>query len=268
MSDERLLAEAATILRKSKRIVVFSGAGISVESGVPAFRGGGGLWTEFPPDVFATRSGLTDIAKRDPDRFWEFLCAVIGPRADAEPNAAHRAVADLESFIQVSVVTQNIDGLHHDAGSRRVYETHGSLREVVYRRGKRRKTRLSRKKLQSIATRLRRVPSRLRLPLSLWAMRSLAGVDLRGAYFPNLVLFGDMMAQPAWDNALAAAQNCDFLLQIGCSCEVYPAATLPSEAKANGAAIIAIDVERVSADISLVGPAAQIVPRVIDLAIG
>lgn len=268
MIDKELLSEAAMALRAAKRIVVFTGAGISVESGVPAFRGGGGLWTEFPPEEFATREGLIDVAKRDPDRFWQFLCAVIGPLADAEPNAAHRAVANLERHGEVSVVTQNIDGLHQDAGSQRVYETHGSLREVVYRRNKHRKTRLSRKKLKSIAARLRRAPARFRLPLSLWAMRSLAGVDLRGVYFPNLVLFGDMMAQPAWDNALAAAQNCDCLVQIGCSCEVYPAATLPLEAKANGATTIAIDVEPVAADFCLIGSAGRLAPQLVEAAFG
>ena len=260
------LSRAAAALRRAQKIVVFTGAGISVESGVPAFRGGDSLWSEFAPEEFATRSGLIRAARRDPDRLWRFLCAVIGPIADAQPNSAHRAIAELEQFAKVAVVTQNIDGLHQDAGSKVVHEIHGSLMEIALVKNRKAAGRLTRCRLQSIAARLRRAPRPLRLPWSLAAIRPLAGLGWRGAHFPNLVLFGDSMAEPAWSKSLTAASECDVLIQIGCSGEVFPAATLPMEAKANGATVIAIDPEERPADIWLAGSAGERMAQLVQLA--
>lgn len=263
--DEQALARAAAALRSARRIVVYTGAGISVESGVPAFRGGGSLWAEFQPEQFATRSGLLRVALRDSDKFWRFLCAVIGPIADAAPNAAHLAVARLEQIAQVTVVTQNIDGLHQEAGSGRVLEIHGSLQQLVRRDG-RSCRRLSRRRLQAMARWLRRAPRPLRLLWSLGSLRPMAGFDWRGVYYPRLVLFGDSLAEPEWTEALQEASRCDCLLQIGCSGQVFPAAMLPMEAKAHGAVVIAVDVKSRPADIWLEGTAASVVPRLIEAA--
>lgn len=111
MCDDKL-TQASAWLSSSPRVVVFTGAGVSKESGIPTFRDEGGFWREFPVDEFATWNGLLSKIVSEPQRLADFLLAVLEPIADAEPNAAHRAVADLDKHCQATVVTQNIDGLH------------------------------------------------------------------------------------------------------------------------------------------------------------
>ena len=121
------MAQADDWLRRAGKVVVFTGAGASAESGVPTFRDDAGFWQEFAPEEFAHWKGLLATALVRPRRLAEFVYAVLGPIAAAEPNAGHRAIASLEKHANVTVVTQNIDGLHQEAGSRRVLEVHGSL---------------------------------------------------------------------------------------------------------------------------------------------
>src|SRR5262245_19479436 len=123
-NDELTLA--ANALRRARHVVVFTGAGVSAESGIPTFRDAGGFWQEFPPEEFANWAGLLKIAALHPHRLAEFLLAVIEPIAAARPNAAHRAIADLERHMNVTVVTQNIDALHQAGGSTVVKEVHGT----------------------------------------------------------------------------------------------------------------------------------------------
>src|SRR5687768_10595357 len=123
--------ESVGWLREAQRIVVFTGAGISDESGIPTFRDADGLWQEFPPNQFATWPGLLRVAAREPRRLARFLRAVIEPIAVANANAAHRAIEKLEHYKHVTVITQNIDGLHQDAGNTIVHEVHGSILETI-----------------------------------------------------------------------------------------------------------------------------------------
>jgi NAD-dependent deacetylase len=266
--DDALLQQAAQWLRAAREIMVFTGAGMSAESGIPTFRDDSGLWQTFPPERFATWQGLLDTAARDPRKLAEFLHAVIGPIARAEPNAAHRTIAAAEQHVGIKVVTQNVDGLHQEAGSTCVYEIHGSFFEIVTRQRKF-LTLVSRAELRNVAKRLQRAAQgRLALPRVLWAMRPLAGVGARGVYQPHLVLFGDALAEPAWTQALATARACDAVLQIGCSAAVWPAAGLPSEARAHGARVIAIDPQPSAGDVWLKGAATDVVPRLFDAAFG
>src|SRR5262245_38010140 len=121
------LVRTKEILRNSKRIAIFTGAGVSAESGIPTFRDDSGLWREFPPERYAHWKGLLREAWRNPEGVCRFLLGVIKPIANALPNAAHRAIARLEEERSATVITQNIDGLHQDAGNVRVREIHGSL---------------------------------------------------------------------------------------------------------------------------------------------
>src|SRR5580704_14259771 len=116
---------AVLALRKARNVVVFTGAGISAESGIPTFRDADGFWQRFPPEQFATWSGLLRTALTRPQLVAEFVLNVVEPVAKAAPNAAHRAVAELQKYAKTSVVTQNIDGLHQSAGSTHVHEIHG-----------------------------------------------------------------------------------------------------------------------------------------------
>lgn len=260
------MQRAAEWIRAARSIVAFTGAGISAESGVPTFRDDGGFWTEFPPERFATWRGLAATAALRPKQLARFVHAVVAPIAEAKPNAAHLALAAAEEHADITVVTQNIDRLHQDAGSTTVYEIHGSLFETRYRSGRFRSV-LSRLEMQQVAASLDRctrgILTRTRLP---FAARALAGIDLGGIYLPRLILFGDALAEPDWKRAREAASNCDVVLQIGCSGVVMPAAMLPHQAKMNGASIITVDPQAAGGDLWLRGTAGEIIPELFESA--
>ena len=171
VNDADSLALAASCLRSAREVVVFTGAGVSAESGIPTFRDDEGFWRHFPVEQFATWNGLIRTAIRQPRRVAEFIHAVLRPVALAKPNAGHRAIANLEKHVGVTVVTQNIDNLHQDAGNTIVHEIHGSLFEVVTRRGRFVRL-LSRRDLSRMADSLDRVRRGLFvLPRTLLARR-------------------------------------------------------------------------------------------------
>jgi NAD-dependent deacetylase len=262
------LQRAAEWIRSARSLVAFTGAGISAESGVPTFRDTDGFWREFPPERFATWRGLLDTAVRRPKQLAKFVHAVVAPIADAQPNAAHRALAVAEEHLKITVVTQNIDRLHQEAGSTTVYEVHGSLFETRRRSGRFHEL-LSRREMQQVARSLERCTRglfvRSRFP---FAVRRLAGIDVGGIYFPRLVLFGDALAQPDWQRAQAAAAECDVMLQVGCSGVVMPAAMLPHDARANGARVITVDPQEAAGELWLRGTAGEVVPELFRVAFG
>lgn len=151
---------AVLALRKAERIVVFTGAGISADSGIPTFRDADGFWQRFPPEQFASWHGLLKTALTKPRAVAEFVFNVVEPIANAEPNAGHQAVAQIEQNFKTIVVTQNIDGLHQLAGSTEVFEIHGSLSEVIDSSSGKFVQRLGRKDLIQIADVLRRYATR------------------------------------------------------------------------------------------------------------
>jgi NAD-dependent deacetylase len=266
--DATSLALAADWLRSAREVVVFTGAGISAESGIPTFRDDEGFWRQFPVEEFATWKGLVQTAVRRPRRLADFLNALLHPIAAAKPNAGHMAIAGMEKHVGVTVVTQNIDNLHQEAGSTIVHEVHGSLFEVVTRKGRFLRL-LSHRDMLRIAQALDRARRGwLVLPRVLLAIRRLAGLGLRGLHYPRVVLFGDAMAEPAWTRALEAARCCDCMIQVGTSGTVLPAALLPVEAKASGAQVITIDPNDGEGDIWLRGTAATVLPVLIQSAFG
>lgn len=260
---EAPLEQAASSLRKAKRVVAFTGAGMSQESGIPTFRDDSGLWREFPPERFARPGGLVEMALRNPTEVARFLLAVLEPVALAEPNAGHRALAAIEAHAHVDVITQNIDRLHHDAGSRAVHEIHGSLLEVEGAGGEVVRT-LTRTELRDIVRRLKRSLSRrFRLGHVLTAVQPLMGLGSGFVHRPRVVLFGEAMAEPDWSRAQEAAQRCDLMLMIGTSGEVWPAASLPRIASAQGAPVIAVNPDEIEADVWLEGTAGEVLPRLV-----
>src|SRR5262249_11805744 len=147
----------------------------------------------------------------------EFLHAVIAPIAEAQPNPAHQAIAALESILETRVITQNVDGLHQRAGSRTVREIHGSFFRVVTLRGRNVRV-LTKCDLEKMALRLQRIQRGwFRLPRLAWNVRPMLGLGFRGIHRPALVLFGEGMAQPDWDQAQADARVCDLMLVVGTS---------------------------------------------------
>ena len=262
------LNEAAAWVRSAKHLLILTGAGISAESGIPTFRDDDGFWREFPPERFATWDGLMATAIRSPARFAAFVQAVVEPIANAQPNAAHIAIAAAEQDVPITIVTQNIDGLHQEAGSTRVHEIHGSLLEIVNRPGRSRSL-IERQELLFISSSLKEASrSFFVLPSVMSALRNIIGLGSRGIHYPNLVLFGNLLAEPAWTNALEATQNTNCVIQIGTSGLVMPAAALPYKARAAGARIIAINPQEADGDIWLQGTAAKVVPELLSAAFG
>lgn len=269
MSDDAAnLSSAVGCLRAAKNVVVFTGAGISAESGIPTFRDSDGLWQRFSPERFATWDGLLKTAVADPRLFADFLIAVLEPIAVAAPNAAHLAVAELERHIPVTVVTQNVDGLHQAAGSTTVHEVHGSIFEIVTLGGRFVRL-LSRAEVREIVQKLREAKeAALALPKALRAIHSMLGPGGVSIHRPKIVLFGEAMAEPAWTLAQEAAEQCDCMLTVGTSATVMPAAMLPGIARSVGARVIDVSIEPGEADFPVTGPAASVLPALVRLAFG
>jgi len=197
-------------LRDFQRVVFFTGAGMSAESGVPTYRGSGGIWKDYDMERYACQEAF----ERDPDAVWDFHNYRRGLVAACAPNSGHALIARAEAVLpHVTVVTQNIDGLHQRAGSRRVHELHGSLWRV--RCG------------NEYATD-RAVPFTARRTDGRW-------------WRPDIVWFGDCLSNHTVDAAVQAIRSCDLLVSIGTSAVVYPAAELPLLAKQNMATLIEIN---------------------------
>lgn len=207
----------AQLLLSNKQCVALTGAGISAESGIPTFRSKGGLWEKYDPVVYAS----IEVFNQDPSKYWTIRGDFIRNYDNYEPNAAHYALAELEKMgIVRHVITQNIDGLHKKAGSRKVAELHGSLRETYC---------LSCGK-EYLAP---NVPD-----------GTPPACDCGGVLKPNTVLFGEQLPRDALETAYQESSTCKTMLVIGTSAVVQPAASLPSLAKQKGAAVIEVNPQK------------------------
>lgn len=222
-------------------IVVLTGAGISAESGVPTFRGAGGLWRNFRAEDLATPQAF----QRDPKLVWEWYLWRRSMIAACEPNAAHRTLVEMEDFAgdEFTLITQNIDGLHEAAGSRNMLRLHGSLWSMrCVSDGKR---------FADRRTQFDEIPPRC----------SECGALLR----PDVVWFGETLDGGVLQAALDAAQHARIMIVIGTSALVYPAAALPLWAMENGAHLIEVNPDDTPlskhAHTRLRGPAAIELPR-------
>ena len=203
------VAALAALVRERQPCVVLTGAGISTESGIPDFRSTGGLWREFDPLDY----GSIDSFRRDPVRIWEFYGRRFRFLADAEPNAAHVAVAELERRgLARAVVTQNIDLLHERAGSEDVVEVHGSIREAHC---------LSCGRAEPLEAVLAQIDG-----------GSAPTCPACGSVLkPGVVMFGELLPAAAIARAHALAREAGLVLVVGSSLEVWPVAGLPLEAR-------------------------------------
>ncbi len=200
-------------LRSAKKIVFVTGAGISQESGIPTFRGKDGLWRNYDPMKLATIDAFYD----NPKLVWEWYNERRKNIFAAEPNLGHKAIAELEEFVKVIVLTQNIDGLHQKGGSSSVLELHGSIVKI--------KCTVCDFK-DEIFTEYSNLP-----PLCK------CGNILR----PDVVWFGEGLPQDVWQEAIIHANSCDVMVIAGTSLVVSPANTLPIYAKQNNATLIEVN---------------------------
>lgn len=209
------IEQVAEWLRGARRVVALTGAGMSAEAGVPTFRDNNGMWKNFRPEELASPEGFA----RDPLRVWDWYRARRAALALIEPHAGHRVLADWESrFEAFAVVTQNVDGLHHRAGSTVVHELHGRL-DVV----------------RCVSCAERRVGLDDLGP----DPRCACGARLR----PGVVWFGEMLPEAALEAGWRAAEAAEVCLVIGTSGVVYPAASVAEVAKRGGARVVEINPE-------------------------
>jgi len=211
-----LIGQAATLLYQCRKLVVFTGSGVSAESGLATFRGAGGLWEGHRVEEVATPEAFAS----DPLFVWRFYEMRREKAKAAQPNPGHRAIADLEElFAGLVVVTQNVDGLHQRAGSTRVLELHGSLWTLRCSRC-------------GASRREERVP----LP-SLPPQCPHCG----GPERPGVVWFGEPLEERVWRQAQEACQQAEGMLVVGTSGLVWPAAGLVELAAAAGAKIVEVN---------------------------
>ncbi|HEY5577541.1 MAG TPA: NAD-dependent deacylase [Deferrimonas sp.] len=231
------IGEAARLLAGRRNAVALTGAGISVESGIPSFRGAQGMWAKYDPMEYATLHAFM----QHPRKVWEMLSEMVSVCGFASPNAAHKGLAALEERgIVRAVITQNVDGLHQAAGSRRVIEYHGNLDELL------------------CVCCWKRYPTRER-----WTPGTVPLCECGEILKPNVVLFGEPIPWLAQEQAEEAARTCGVLVVIGTSAQVSPACDIPRIAKESGAAVIEINTEPTSltatvTDIHLRGSASEV----------
>jgi len=238
------ISELAQLLGRARTGIAFTGAGISVESGIPHFRGEGGLWTKFDPYKVAH----IDTFLQDPAQYWTY--SLNHRRTDAEPNPAHRALVDLEQHGQLrAVVTQNTDGLHQKAGSRQVVELHGSSHTVVCLDCERRFPR-------DDIDRLNREHCPPNCP-------ACGGRFLK----PTVVLFGEALPLDALHEAQSLASSADVVLIVGSSLQVYPAARIPRLALEHGVELAIVNAEPTPFDdraaVVIRGKAGEVLPQIL-----
>lgn len=204
-------------LGQAKRVTVLTGAGISAESGVPTFRGEGGLWRQYRAMDLATPEAFS----RDPKLVWEFYGWRREMLSPLSPNPGHYALAELERRIpDLTLITQNIDGLHAKAGSEKIIELHGNIWWVR-------------------CTRCESLVEDRRVPLPEMPVCEKCNSLLR----PHVVWFGEMLDHRILDSAFEAISNCDVMIVVGTSGTVQPAASMGIQAKSSGATVAEINLE-------------------------
>jgi NAD-dependent deacetylase len=206
-------AALAQLIRDNQPCVALTGAGVSTESGIPDFRSPDGLWAQFDPLDY----GSIESFRADPERVWRFYAPRFAMLTEAEPNAAHRALAELERReLLAAVVTQNIDLLHGRAGSGDVIEVHGSIRTSTCPRCGR---------TYELAEVLRQLAAGAGAPQC---------SDDGGVLKPDVVFFGELLPEGAMERATELARAAGLLLVVGSSLEVYPVAGLPLDTLSAG----------------------------------
>lgn len=248
MEDTKRLAQ---LIIESKKVIVFTGAGISTESGIPDFRGPGGIWSRYDPEDFTIQKFLSSPAARK--TIWK-MSAESGLLTEAEPNPAHYAIAELYQLSKLDcVITQNIDNLHQKAGvpADKVFELHGNMRWAVC---------LSCRRRFPMPEVLQKIKEGIEVPDC---------PDCQGILKPGAVLFGEALPQETLREATRRSQNCDLFIVIGSTLVIYPAAYMPTYAREAGARLAIVNLTPTPLDhyatVVIQGEAGKIMPRVMEM---
>jgi NAD-dependent deacetylase len=247
---DQQIEEVADLIVGADRIIAFTGAGVSTESGIPDFRGPGGIWTKYDPDDFTIQKFHSDKAVRK--KHWELLTDPEVKMTGAEPNPAHYAIAELEQMRKLyGVITQNVDGLHQKAGVSEdmVFQLHGDM---------------SHAKCLSCGT---------RYPMEDMAERVRQGIaeptcdHCSGILKPDAVFFGEQLPADVLMESERRSRTCDLCIVLGSSLVVFPAANIPIYAVRSGAKLVIINIGPTELDevahVRIEGKAGQVTPRVI-----
>jgi NAD-dependent deacetylase len=246
MSLDDSTKRAAELVRNSRHMVAFTGAGHSTASGIPDFRSpGSGLWEKANPMLVASIWAF----RLDPTSFYDWIRPMTDTLLNATPNPAHKALAQLEEMgILKAVITQNIDNLHQRAGSRRVLELHGHMREATCIRC------------------YKEVPVDPALGQALRDGK-VPRCECGGVLKPNVILFGEQLPIRVLNMAMAEARRCDLILVAGSSLEVTPAADIPYLAVEQGARAIIVNLQPTDfdscADVVIHGDVAEVLPLIV-----
>ena len=241
---ELLIKESAKIIRQSKSTIAFTGAGISVESGIPPFRGEHGLWNKYDPKVLDLGYFYANA-----EECWVYIREIFYDFfADASPNKAHEVLAEMEKRgLLQAVVTQNIDNLHYEAGSHTVHEFHGNSKKL--------KCPKCENVIDASEIDFKNLPPRCK--------------DDGEVLKPDFIFFGEGIPHEAYSSSFEAAEKAEVCLIIGSTGEVTPASFVPRTAKQSGATIIEINPDesaftRHITDIHLKGKASEVLAKLAD----
>ena len=247
MSLSTEIERAADLIRHSRRAVAFTGAGHSTPSGIPDFRSpNSGLWEKDNPMLVASIWAF----RSNPRSFYDWIRPLMDVMLDARPNLAHQALADLEQMGHLrTVITQNIDNLHQRAGSRRVLELHGHMREATCIRCY---------KEMPIDPGLEKMVRQGQVP----------SCSCGGVLKPNVILFGEQLPIRVFNKAVEEAKRCDLILVVGSSLTVAPAADIPFMAVEAGARAIIVNLQPTDfdplADVVIRGDLGEAVPSIVE----
>ena len=237
-----MINKAAELIKSSKYVIAFTGAGISAESGIPTFRGSDGLWRRFRAEELATPEAFA----RDPKKVWEWYKWRMEIIRKARPNPAHLALARMEAAgILKAVITQNVDGLHTLAGSRNVIELHGNIWRVKCSNP-----------ACDFKSRLNEPPEEVppKCPK--------CGSLLR----PDVVWFGEPLPPDAWERAVHEASKADLVIVVGTSGIVMPAALIPTIVKDRGGKVIEVNISESAitpiSDVFIKRKASEVLPKI------
>jgi NAD-dependent deacetylase len=228
-------------LSDSNKIVFFTGAGISAESGIPTFRGEGGIWNKLKPEELANFNAFM----RNPQMVWEWYNHRKKIIHEAKPNAGHLAIADMQNlFNEVTVVTQNIDNLHRRAGSKNIFELHGNIERNYC------------------------INCRTFYNEELDFSKGVPKCKCGGLIRPDVVWFGEYLPEDQFEGGEIAAINSDMFFVVGTSAVVYPAAGLVNAAKRAGSFIVEVNVVETEissiCDESFFCEAGKVLPEIIN----
>ncbi|HOD16986.1 MAG TPA: NAD-dependent deacylase [Spirochaetota bacterium] len=242
------IARAVEIIQSANNIIALTGAGISTESGIPDFRSAGGLWQKYNPSEYATIQAFY----ASPEKVWRMLFDMVDLTRTAKPNPGHLALAELERMERLQcIITQNIDNLHQEAGSRNVIEYHGNV-----------------SRLECLGCGRLFDDAAFNMADVIASKKPPRCTGCRAILKPTVVFFGEMIPHEAMVRSQEAAQEADAVMVVGTSAVVYPAAGIPLIAKQNNAVLIEFNVEttdltRFATDVFIQGLAGTTLPELV-----